>query len=176
MNKEFALPPRRRYTLKEKRRNAELEHVRVDFADNNVGRVGLWTAHKDKENDVEMRWLAELFPLKDAHLMSREHQEKRLSEWCEAHPDDARALVYLSYVRDDVSVMEKAAALGDARAMAECFSLRSDDEMFRLACASAVKNDALGVWKTDGMFSLWSWLQREREFCNGTLETCVGFG
>ena len=55
--------------------------------------------------------------------------------------------MYLASVREDDSLMEKAASMGNARAMAETirFSL-SDDRTFQLACASAGKGDAKGTY------------------------------
>ena len=74
--------------------------------------------------------------------------ELRLGEWCAAHPDDARALRYLADLRKDGSLMEKAAEMGDARAMANVVlsSFRSEERTFQLARASYEMGDADGTF------------------------------
>ena len=138
------LPPRRRFTSLEKRRNAEREWVRSNWL--SEPEMGLRMAHQLRQHDEEMRWLAELFP--EERKVSCEDATKRLSEWCAAHPDDARALVHLADVQSDDVLMEKAAAMGDARAMAELFfSSSCEEKKFELACASARKGDADGTYR-----------------------------
>lgn len=116
MNEDLVLPPRRRFTLKECRRNAELEAAREAWR----SEKGLWMVHQLKQHDAEMRWLAELFPL-EVGAVSSEVAEQRLGEWCETHPDDARALRYLADVRKDDVLRNKAAKMGDTRALASMF-------------------------------------------------------
>ena len=141
MNKEFVLPPRRRFTSREKRRNAEMVYAQANWR----AEAGLRMVHKLKEHDAEMRWLAGLFPLEDGWV-SQEVAELRLSEWCEAHPDDARALRYLANAQENISVMEKAASMGDGQAMAAiCFLSPSVEKKFQLAHASFEQNDAEGT-------------------------------
>ena len=142
---EFVLPPLRRLTLKERRRLAEMEVARCNWH----MEVGLQLAHRLKEYDAEMRWLAELFPLEelsDPVEARNAVADRRLSEWCAAHPEDARALRYLADARGDQVLMEKAAAMGDARALGKiCFSSNCYERRFQLARAAAEQGDAEGA-------------------------------
>ena len=107
---------------------------------------GLQLAHKLKGHNAEMRWLTNLFPLQRCKV-SREDAEARLGDWCAAHPDDARALLYLASVQSDDALIEKAASMGDARALACVFDRSSSvEKKFQLARASAEKGDALGTY------------------------------
>ena len=78
-----------------------------------------------------------------------------LRAWSFAHPDDARGLTYLGILQGDDEMVEKAAALGGAWAMAH-MSLRSftlcEEGRFRLAWASAEKGDAEGTYFLAGFF------------------------
>ena len=146
MDKEFVLPPRRRFTVKEKRRNAEIEWTKENWR---WDVVGLWVVHELKQHDPELRWLAELFPLEEEKVFD-DVAVQRLGAWCAAHPEDARALRYLAQVKSSVALMEKAAAMGDARAMAECVSSSESSEsfekVFQLARLSSEKGDASGTY------------------------------
>ena len=55
------LPPRRRFTSREKRRNAEVEWLRSAWPASTVSE----RCTSLKEHDEEMRWLAKLFPLEE---------------------------------------------------------------------------------------------------------------
>ena len=156
MNVETALPPRRLFTLRERRRNVQLEHVRnhwVVFLQS-----GLQQVHELKEDNAEMRWLADMLcPLSDQSGFIRvDSVEQRLSEWCAEHPEDARALVYLASLREDHALYEKAAAMGDSWAMAEMSSFSScpRDKKFQLAWASAAKGDAKGTYRLMECFQM----------------------
>lgn len=109
-------------------------------------RKGLRMVHELKHHNEEMRWLSELFPLED-RWVDGEPAQRRLSEWCAAHPDDARALRYLAQLKRDDGLIEKWAAMGDARAMAEVsFLSRFEHQKFQLAYESFEKNDARGTY------------------------------
>ena len=168
MSKEFVLPPRRRFSSREKRRNAEVECVRGNS--NWRGQIGLTLAHQLKDFNPEMRWLAELFPLEPN--ISDEVADERLSAWCGGHPDDATALRYLAGARRDPLLMGKAAAMGDARAMVEMVSSSSfsDDEKFQLACASAAKGDANGTHSLMQCFELGIGCKKNDSFAGELLE------
>ena len=147
MENEFVLPPRRRLTLKERRKNADREFAWHMWR---FGRTGLHMVHQLKDHNPEMRWLSELFPLGQDIRFSQKVAEQRLSEWCAAHPEDATALVLLARVRlgdGFLILMEKAAAMGNARAMAHVSFHASDDRRFQLACASAAQDDADGTYR-----------------------------
>ena len=146
MNRDFVLPPRRRFSREEKRRNAELEYARNNW----LGKKDLRLVHKLKEHDAEMRWLAELFPLEllVEDEVPKEVVQQRLSEWCAAHPKDARAFAYLADARYDETSFEKAVSMGDAWAMGLAILLFSvsDERRFCLASASAEQGDARGTY------------------------------
>ena len=59
-----------------------------------LGRKACGLVHKLKDHNAEMRWLAELLPLDTK--VTVQLAEQRLSEWCAAHPQDARALAHLA--------------------------------------------------------------------------------
>ena len=103
--------------------------------------------HKLKDHNAEMRWLAELLPLDTK--VTVQLAEQRLSEWCDEHPQDARALAHLGNVTQDEVLFEKASSMGDSWAMgmcAYCCLEPSYDVQFRLALASAKKGDANGTY------------------------------
>ena len=135
---------------------------------------GLQLVHKLKGFDPEMRWLAELFP-SEAFL---EDAEQRLSGWHKAHPDDARALVYLAKVRGDVLLLEKAASMGDARAMADIVfsSSCSDDRKFQLALASAEKGDADGTYCLMECFRAGTGCEKNEDFAKVFMERAADLG
>ena len=140
--KDFVLPPRRQFTQQEKRRNVELQSLGSDWQTE----AGLRLVHELKEHNEEMRWLAELFPLQRGKV-ENDVVEQRLSEWCTAHPDDARALGYLGDVQENFGLLEKAAALGDSRALILRYPFGPPDEiMFQLACELTAKSDAVGTY------------------------------
>ena len=140
MSDDFVLPPRVHFTPKERRRNALL-----DFAKRMYGcEQGLRVVHSLKQDDEEMRWLAELFPFDQTGNTIPFHL--RLGEWCAGHPDDARAVFHLADTLKDCKLMVKAAEMGDARAMAEVSFLGSGEKKFQLARASAEKGDAFGTY------------------------------
>ena len=150
MNKSFMLPPRRRFTCREKRRNAELEWARSNLVysngSNDEAEKGLQLVHELKEHDAEMRWLAELFPLEEGIVFGGV-AERRLGEWCAAHPDDARALAHLAVVRHDTAMLEKAAAMGDVLALAvEWHSKATGSGQFLAASALAEAGSAEGTY------------------------------
>ena len=174
MNEGFMLPSRRRFTSKERRTNAELEYARVNWL--SAGEMDMRQVHKLKRCDPEMRWLSELFPLEEGRV-ARKVAEQRFSEWCVAHPDDARALAHLATIRGDDSLMEKAASMGDARAMAKVFfSSRSDGEKFQLACASAEKGDAFGTYCLMHCFRAEIGCKKNESFAEELLERAADLG
>ena len=140
MSKDFVLPPRRRFTIQEKRRNAEVEWARSAWASEH----GLRMVHKlegARRGDA---------------LVGGSFSFGRVGGWfdfltslpirCSASgvrhtADDARALRYHACFRGNVLMMEKAAAMGDAWMMARVFfhATHSDKEKFQLARASAEK-------------------------------------
>ena len=145
---ELVLPPRRLYLSRhERRKNAELEYAR-DWCS--------WTGsfllmHALKDHSAEMRWLAELFPVKVGGvrgMVPRTMAAERLSKWCAEHGEDARALAHLANVLEDDAMFERAASMGDTWAMgmcAYCLDPPHDVEL-RLALASAEKGDANGTY------------------------------
>ena len=172
MNKDFVLPPRRRFMLRERRRNAELEYARENWR----AEAGLRMVHKLKEHNAEMRWLAELFAL-EKRWISDEVAEQRLGRWCTAHPDDARALRYFANVKRDDVLMEKAALMGDARAMAEiCFSSCSDERKFQLACTSAENGDAVGTFRLMECFMDGISCKKNKSLAEALLERAADLG
>ena len=115
MSKGFVLPPRRHFTREEKRRNVAVEYARCNLQ----VEKGLRLVHTLQSHNPEMRWLAELFPIEVLvdGFVPVENVEKRLSEWCASHPEDARGLAHLANVRHEDSLWEKAALMGDVWAM-----------------------------------------------------------
>ena len=68
--------------------------------------------------------------------VSREVAERRLRAWIAAYPGDGRAMFHLAKIREENVLVEKAAALGEARAVGALCSVRSSDEsVFQLARA-----------------------------------------
>ena len=143
MDRTFVLPPRRHLTLREVRSNVKLEWLREYWQ----REAGLQLVHELKHRDAELHWLAQLFPLQEGKV-SDEVADQRLSEWCAAHPEDARALARLATLRRDDSLMEKAASMGDARALGKAIHFsHSEDAKFEMARSSAEKGDAVGMYR-----------------------------
>ena len=172
MDEGVLLPPRRRFTVKERRRNAELEYCR------NFWRVtsGLLLVHELKEHDPEMRWLAELFPLEEEQV-SDEVAVQRLGEWCAAHPDDATALRYLAKAREDEALMRKAASMGDEWAMSKvCYLSSTNEGKFQMAWASAEKGGADGTCNLMRCFESGIGCVRNEIFAGELLERAADLG
>ena len=135
-------------------------------------------AHELKGHFAEMRWLARLFPLEE----EREYVSDwvaviRLGSWCWEHPEDAVALRYFALVRKDFLLMEKAAAMGDALALADMsLAACSDDEKFRFACASAEKGDAKGTYRLMKCFAEGTGCQKSAQFAAELLERAADLG
>ena len=143
---DFEPPPPRRLTRQERKRNAELVFAR-EFWRNDKG---LAVVRSLKGHCSEMRWLAELFPLDVLKFGSipTNLADQRLSEWCETHPEDARALVYFADLREDQVLLEKAVSMGDPWALGMFLYLFGgcDTRRFELAVSSTKQGDAMGTY------------------------------
>ena len=176
MNKVFVLPPRQLFTREEKRKNLTVEDVRLHWR----WEKSLVAAHALRGRDPEMRWLAELFPLEVLveGAVPDEVAERRLTEWCSAHPNDASALAYLANLRVDECLMEKAASMGDSWAMGQIvlrFSV-PDERRFQLACAPAEQGDATGSFALSRYFRQGFGCEKNEGLADVMLERAADLG
>ena len=164
-----------RVSRKVKQKNVALEFARSRWR----GKEGLQLAKT--LDHPEMQWLVSLFPLEllDTfwNMVPENEAEMVLKKWCEAHPDDARALAYLAYVSENgKELFEKAAAMGDAWAMAHLAWSCSAKENFQWASKAAEQEQPMGIFLLARFFYEGQSCQKDERKANELMKMAANLG